>query len=242
MRPSGSSYLRRRDSRDSRDQSNSPINFFEQNINISRIHNIIPPTLPSKQHIPVPEQAPVDTIEKPVMLNNPYKISISSLSEGTEIFDAVMCVLCKFMSVDACYTCCCDKIVCKLCIASWLEVNNFCPQCKLPSCKYEPQTKFMQKVFNSFKIKCHYEGCSEKNLTYSNFTDHEKYCSSNPNRLITCGKCKIDVPKNLMDQHDCIAELAKIYQSLEKETQQIKLNIEKENNDPLTKYIKHSLK
>jgi hypothetical protein len=191
---------------------------------------------PKKQIIDFKEEV------KHVDFLNNYKITKDKISEGQELFDAVICILCKYMSIDACSTACCDKVVCKNCINSWLELNNSCPECKAPNCKTSPQTKFMARVFNSFKLRCAFEDCNQNSLTYLNFTDHEKYCLSNPDRLITCEKCKLDYPKSSISIHDCASELVKIYNKLLEENKIIKASQEKERNDPISKHVRQSLK
>jgi hypothetical protein len=179
---------------------------------------------------------------KQVQFTNKYKITKEHLSEGAELFDAVVCILCKYMSIDACSTGCCDKIVCKSCINSWLGVNNSCAECKAPNCKISPQTKFMARVFKAFKLKCRFEGCTDKSLNYMSYTEHEKFCLNNPDRLISCEKCKLDFPKSGFNTHDCVSELVKIYQILMEENKKIKVYQEKQQKDPISKHVRLSLK
>ena len=112
--------------------------------------------------------------------------------------------------------------------------------------------KLVKRIFDNIKYFCIFKdkGCNKNDLSFSQISEHEKYCLHNPERLIVCETCE-EIYK--YDQnHNCVDYLKEINKNLKEKI----LKLEKDNeikekeiqNKPINnlsdefKYITNTLK
>ncbi|CAG0889552.1 unnamed protein product [Cyprideis torosa] len=116
----------------------------------------------------------------------------------------------------------CEHAFCNLCIKQWLTQQLTCPIDRLPVTvdSLKPVPRILRNMLARVEIECDNKahGCPEK-IKLEALNQHLEQCQYNPKFPVECpNECGLKVPKDEIQQHNCIRELRTVLQ-----TQQNKL-------------------
>jgi len=134
------------------------------------------------------------------------------LFEDEDVDEELICPICRGVLENVIYAPKCEHAFCSDCIHEWLANQQTCPLDRTPLQKEELNSvpRIMKNMLGKLRVKCENKehGCKEI-VRLDARADHSANCEFNPKRPIRCEQCCLTIPKNELDNHNCIRDLRK---------------------------------
>ncbi len=137
-------------------------------------------------------------MEMALMKDNNNPNILKNISNKNELFESILCKLCKSWPIKPLTCNKCESLYCQSCI----NLNNII--CKICTSSLTTPSKLIMNIIKSATFNCLHCG---KQQNYEDLISHTTYCEKNPHRKILCNNCKIEIAFDKLKSHNCIDEL-----------------------------------
>ncbi|GBL97058.1 E3 ubiquitin-protein ligase NRDP1 [Araneus ventricosus] len=132
-----------------------------------------------------------------------------------EVDEELICPICSGVLEDPLQAPICEHVFCKTCINEWLSRQFSCPIDRGPITRNElkPVPRILRNLLSRLLITCDNTslGCTAV-VKLERLEIHHQGCAHNPNRPVPCERCRLIVPKDELEDHNCIREVSLMLQ------------------------------
>lgn len=141
----------------------------------------------------------------------------------SSIDDELRCQICWGVLEDPLQAINCEHTFCRFCINEWLKNSPTCPVDREQLNQLQQIPRIVRNLINHLQVYCDFKvkGC-EQIVALEELDAHKSRCTFNPEIPVECPKnCGSFVPKNLLNEHDCIKDLRDLLCKQQKQISQL---------------------